>query len=49
MKTIFVVFSQKSTDFQRLDLEFRSVRNNNHYNVHLSCAHQCPQRLHDTY
>ena len=34
MKTIFIVFSQKNTDFQ--GLKFRSVHNNNHhYNVHL--------------
>ena len=23
--------------------------NNNNNNVHLSCAHQCPERSHDTY
>ena len=28
----------------------RPIRdNNNNNNVHLSCAHQCPERSHDTY
>ena len=26
----------------------RPIRDNNN-NVHLSCAHQCPERSHDTY
>ena len=27
----------------------KTAINNNNNNVHLSCAHQCPERSHDTY
>ena len=30
-------------------VEFAFVYNNNNNNVHLSCAHQRPERSHDTY
>ena len=30
-------------------LQSSSVNNNNNNNVHLSCAHQRPERSHDTY
>ena len=28
---------------------YLSYGGNNNNNVHLSCAHQCPERSHDTY